>query len=238
MNIISPNSLFPTLTVSQPVAELRNWQPGQQLQALVSQLLGNGLVELKVGRLVLTAQIDSEVSLGQQLLLEVVKAGEKPLLRAANQDAIARLVESALRAVLPRQQDHQFLLNDIRQLIRSQLVNRLPQPVQQAFNRLFQAFPDKAVVTTPEGIRDAIRNSGIFLESRLSSQQRADHVTLSSDFKAGILRLREALVQALANEVGKEVRQPGRPADNQAAQHTYSRPVITAQPLVASTLKQ
>ncbi len=218
MEISASNPLFPSLTVTRTSGEIQNWQTGQLLYAQVASNVESGLVSLRIGARLLMAQIDAEVEIGQRLALEVITSGDKPVLQGIRNDALAKLIEAALRSSLPKQQSHELLLSDIKALLQPRQTMRIPDAVMQAVRKLYLSFPDKNELNTFTGLKKAIRDSGLFLEPRLASQNRSDHLTLGSDFKAGLLRLQKAIQQQLGTP-----QQTAETRVSAAGKATYSR---------------
>ncbi len=215
MKIPSSNSLFQSLVVTRASADIRNWQPGQQLQATVTSRLENGLVNLRIGATILTAELQADVKIGEKLLLEVVSGGDKPVLRGIRNDSLQQLLESAIRQTLPKQQSHAQLLSDIEFLLKQKQLSVLPEKVQQALRQLQQSFTDRNAISNADGVRQAIRQSGLFMEARLIDSAATGSINLEHDLKAGLLRLQRAIQQQLTATQGGQ-----RPVDG--ADKVYS----------------
>jgi hypothetical protein len=210
MKIPSSSSLFQSLTVTRASADIRHWQPGQQLQATVLSNITNGLVELRIGATILTAQIESSVKIGEKLMLEVISVGDKPVLQGIRTDSLQQILESAIRQTLPKQQSHAQLLSDIKALLQQKQLPVLPEKVQQALKQLYQSFADRTSVSSAEGIKQAMRQSGLFLEAQLAGKSSAATISLEHDLKAGLLRLQKAIQQQLT---ATQTTTAQRPAD-------------------------
>lgn len=209
--VIRPSAELPRL--------LQSWQQGQLLNALVLADSGKGAATLQIAGQALQAKASVALPVGQQVLLEVTRPGPLPHLRVvqpALTDFIAR-VASALRENLPQQQPLKPLLDNLQTLVRpgSGKPATAPPPatLQQAAERLLSGLPTVRTLTTPSGVQQAIRDSGIFLESRLAdlavaarnrplatAQQSTPpaHPTpaagpLAGDLKAGLLQVLAAV---------------------------------------------
>jgi hypothetical protein len=199
MKIPSSNTLLHSLTVTRASSgDIRHWQPGQQLQASVVSNVTNGLVNLRIGATILTAQLESSVKIGEKLLLEVISVGDKPVLQGLRNDSLQRLLESAIRQTLPKQQSHAQLLSDIKALLQQKQLPALPEKVQHALKQLYQSFADRNSASTTEGIKQAIRQSGLFMEAQLAGKSSTATISLEHDLKAGLLRLQKVIQQQLA----------------------------------------
>ncbi|SEQ17268.1 hook-length control protein FliK [Ectothiorhodospira magna] len=71
----------------------------------------------------------------------------------------------------------------------------LPEGVNQALQRLWQVLPTAEQVTTPQGLRQAILNSGLFYEARLvqATGMSTPRMDVAQDLKARLLSLAEQL---------------------------------------------
>jgi len=195
MEIPSAQSLFQSLVVTKTSGDTPNWQPGQILKATVLSNLENGLVKLRIGNTILTAQLEAKVRVGEKLTLEVISSGEKPLLQSIRNDSLQKLVEAAIRQTLPRQQSHAQLLSHIETFIQQKQLPKLPVNVQNALKNLYQSFPDRQTISQATGVRQAFLQSGLFLEAKLSGQPPANPINPNMDIKAGLLKLQQALQQ-------------------------------------------
>jgi len=103
----------------------------------------------------------------------------------------------------------------------------LPEPVVQAARQLFQGLPGRDQVSTPEGLRQAVLNSGNFLEAKLAAPISAPHQQtgagesagmanrglLAADFKGGLARILVSLLSALQ---GSGVGTPANASEKEA----------------------
>lgn len=66
----------------------------------------------------------------------------------------------------------------------------LPEPILKLARELISHLPDVGKLGTPDGLRKAVQDSGLFLEARLAAQNPASAMALpDNDLKAGLLRL-------------------------------------------------
>ena len=183
-----PLSGLPGLSSASTPAAALQWQTGQLLQATVAES-SIGKVLLAIGNRQVSAQTSLPLEKGQQLTLQVRSLGEQPLLKI-----ISALDEPPLttlaRLLLPRQGPLTPLLANMSQLA------RLPNPptppqLNELVRTTLRQMPDIQAVSTQQGLKKAISNAGVFLESRLlqSTGTAAAPATIQSDFKANLLRL-------------------------------------------------
>lgn len=159
--------------------------------------LENGLISLRVGATLLTAQLDFKVKIGEKLALEVLTPGDKPILQSLRNDQLKQLIDAAIRQTLPKQHSIAQLAKDIETLIAQKQLTKLPANIQSALKQLIQAFPDKSSVSQAAGLKQAFQQSGLFLEARLSGIGKNHAVNLNHDIKAGLLRLQTVIQQQL-----------------------------------------
>ena len=164
-------------------------QVGQQLQATVLENTA-GKILLTIGNRQLSAESSLPFEPGQVLTLQVRSVGEQPVLKV-----VAALQESAtamaVRMLLPRYGPTTPLLASLSQLTATPNIP-LPPPVTEIARALVRSLPDAVTLSTPEGVKSAIRNSGSFLEHHLvQATGTGAHVPVSfdNDFKANLLRL-------------------------------------------------
>lgn len=70
-----------------------------------------------------------------------------------------------------------------------------PEQIKTLATELLNRLADPQRLTTADGLRQAISQSGLFLEARLA---RGDSTVLQQDFRAGLLRLLDAVQEQLA----------------------------------------
>ena len=136
---------------------------------------------------------------------EVVTGADKqvalkllPLPATGGSGAILDQLRPALRQNLPRQQSAAPLLANLQALAQrdSPLAMSLPPRVQQQVRDFIAHLPTVEAVRQADGLREAIRNSGLFTEHNLLGA-RADPSTASgsADVRLGLLRIAHFLRQ-------------------------------------------
>ncbi len=202
------------------------WQTGQVLAALVMRENSGGLA-LRIGDATVRPETPIQnLQVGQQVRLQVVERGDRVVLQLLQGSADIR--SAALRTALPNQGPMGPLLSNLNALfqptqtaaaIRGELPPQLVQMAQNVVNNL----PTQSQLATPEGLREAIRNAGVLLESRLA--QAANHgerPQLSQDLKAGLMQL-------LYTQVATQQAMGQSRADNSAMQALF-RQLISLPP--------
>ncbi|WP_297526855.1 flagellar hook-length control protein FliK, partial [Thiohalobacter sp.] len=206
---------LPRLTIPRLDSLLGNLRPGQTLSAVVAEAPRAGETLLRIaGRLVQARTGELKLTPGQVLRLEVLSAGRLPELRLLETVRAADTLREALRQILPQQRPLAPTLGALAQLAaRPDLSRLIGTDAARLLRDLVQRLPDPARVSTPQGLRQAIRDAGPFLEARLAPRQppstpqqpAARNATAGgneaaqaaqaarSDLKAGLLKLAAAL---------------------------------------------
>ena len=185
---------------------------GQLLRALVVQGTpvgrGGGQALLEIGRLTVPVRSQLPIPTGLTLKLEVARLLPSLNLRVlSSEPASPREVASQRAALnlLPQQRGLATLASALQQASRP--ASPLPETVRTAAREVLRTFPDRSVVTDPAGLRRAIRESGLFLETQLA-RAAATGTTPPLDLKALLLRL---LVQLPTAQDSTSVPRPTLP---------------------------
>lgn len=219
-----------TLTGSAP--DLRAWQVGQLLQAQVLTGTVNNQVTLRVGQTTIEAQTQTPLAAGQTLTVQVVRLGDQPILKVLPQApaALNDPLATAMRSALPRQTGLAPLLANLGLLAQSAGTGGTPPPlpatVLQAAAQIYRDLSDSHQAATARGLQQAIRDTGLFLESKLAQLAHGSG-ELGTDFKAALLRL-----QTLLNETPRPTSPPVTLAGTPTGQSTATSPreAATTQP--------
>jgi len=170
---------------------------GQVLSATVIETAAQGAITLRINNTLIQAQSQLPVSPGQQLSLQVANAGKQTILKVIEPTAPADPLTQALRVALPRQTALPPLLANLAWLAASSEKAQaapLSPAVTQLTSQLFNNLASAASVATAQGFKDALYNSGLFLENKLAHPASGqEQQGLPNDFKAGLLRLLEGL---------------------------------------------
>ncbi len=194
MQISQPpiGALSGTLSVSQPA--VKSWQVGQVLLAVVVGAAPEGGVQLRVDGRALTAQTSLTLSAGQTLELEVVRT-EAPLLlklrpAAPAEDDQARIETQAWRQALPRQIPLTALFAELARFIRALNQPAPASPLPDSGRQLLENLPTAQTVSTSQGLKQALTDSGLFLEAKLARPaSSATSAALATDLKGTLLKL-------------------------------------------------
>ncbi|HEY8096535.1 MAG TPA: flagellar hook-length control protein FliK [Methylobacter sp.] len=112
----------------------------------------------------------SNLKVGQNLNLEIVKAGTAPefkIIPAAANIPEAKVVEF-VKQFLPRHEAAPIFLNQLIKDLPKLMGNEsVPQPIKDIAAKIIQNLPPKEQLITSQGLKQAIVNSGLFLEAKL-----------------------------------------------------------------------
>jgi hypothetical protein len=181
---------------------------GQLVIARVISVDSSQRAQIDVAGVRVQAQTTQALVSGQSLNLMVVQDGARLALKIVNQTPSSTLMNQALRQVLPQQipltETMMLLAHTVAQSSTgSQL---LPAQIYE----MIKAFLDRSLtqrdLTRADGVKMAVRDSGLFLEALLASP--AGHAGIENDLKTRLLRLRMQIRQALEG-LGEQSAQKG-----------------------------
>ncbi|WP_454760104.1 flagellar hook-length control protein FliK [Caulobacter segnis] len=149
---------------------------------------------------------------------------------------MARAVRTAAAEAVPRQVGVAPLMANVRAV-----VDRpdMPPEVREAGRALLAQTPQAAELATPQGLRQAVERSGVFLEARMAraattplpAGEAAPALPQANDMKAALLVFRGALSAWLA----RAVPQPAAELSAEPAAETPSTPADPDEPTVRAT---
>lgn len=207
--------ITPLLTKGDTSAILRAWQTGQIFTADVLTPGQNGVTLLRINGALISTQAALPLTPGQTLQVKVVATGAQPTLQIVTPEpetppapVTADTLNQSLRATLPKQAPLSPLLANLVWLARAD-GGGLPPAVVETARQLFGSLSTPRDISTGAGLSASLQRSGLFLEARLS---QADTAALATDFKAGLLRLRETLLTTEAASTPGKQTQPASPS--------------------------
>ena len=164
------------------------WQVGQLLQATVTESR-TGKVLLAIGNRQISAETSLALEKGQHLTLQVRSLGEQPVLKITASRGESP-INPAIRLLLPKQGPMPPLLATMGELIRSSNPSVPPQ-INELIRSIVKQMPDIQTAVSPQGLKKAVSESGVFLERQLLQQpnQPFSPLSINSDLKANLLRL-------------------------------------------------
>lgn len=205
MEISNPPPLpqLVTLALATTPPDIKSWQPGQILNALVVKVTAQGNMILQIGDTSIQANsAQLNPAPGQMLKLEVVRTEPQTVLKIHNPPApaqpLAEAQTEALRILLPRQTALPPLLANLVLLAnndsRAQPV--LPHNIAVMIRKLINDLPTDKKLANADGLKRALLLSGMFLENKLAGATTTDGGgAIDQDLKANLLRLLSNLQQ-------------------------------------------
>jgi hypothetical protein len=205
--------------VSTPAASaslFSQWRVGAIVEAIAIRDANSGQLFLNIGSTRVPARIASGDNAGpangERLQLRVLRDHPVLALEALTQDSDEAIaVNDGLRRFLPRQTSPAPLMANLNMLAKQIAVQgnpiaasanpeanaalaSLPRPIRVAVEQLWQAIPDAAELVDGDDLVNAVRRSGIYLESTLANTSMASaRDVLSRDFKSLLIELKHAL---------------------------------------------
>ncbi|MCW9058300.1 MAG: flagellar hook-length control protein FliK [Gammaproteobacteria bacterium] len=172
---------------ARPNAVSSAWQVGQILRGTVLSSSPGGQALLQVGTQTLQGQSPIPLAAGQTVSLQVDGLTPLPQLRILPTSGTDP-VGDAIRNLLPKQGSLAPLLNNLVQLGNAR-PTVLPPLLQELSRSLLRQLPDTRSVSTAPGLRQAVSQSGLFLEARLLASRDSGRVDLNADLKTNLMRL-------------------------------------------------
>lgn len=170
-------------------ASSEGWRIGNVLSARPLGVNEQGLLVLQVGGLAVEAEAPGTklppqfqvrvLSVGAQPQLEILSVGSQP----------DSTVHQALRERLPQQNGYAPLLATVGALSQWSVAKQLPPYLRSALALLEHSMSTPRELATPEGLRQAVNRSGLFLEAQLAQAPASDATTAHDDMKGALLRL-------------------------------------------------
>jgi hypothetical protein len=198
--LTAPRMTSPAVAAPGMLAE---WRVGALLQAVALRDATTGQLFLDIGNSRYPARIasgdGSGPAEGEQLQLRVLRNSPvlalETLATAASESPEGKLTADALRRYIPRQASPALMSSNLGWIARGAgEASALPRAIVQAANNLWQALPEAASLGDAKALEQAVRRSGVFLESTLASGERAAGATAArTDLKALMLQLSRVL---------------------------------------------
>ena len=196
----SSSSNQTALAEKPAIATLAGFRVGQTLQAVVVKAVVNQTALLQVNNQQLRVETLAPLSVGQRLAVEVVQIEPRPILRLqalppTTPISAEQVANAALKQALPRQTGLAPLLANLHFLSQSQQVSTTLAPlVLESIKKVIANLPKRSQVTTAEGLKAALKDSGLFLENKLASAPT--NSTAGRDIKAILSQLMAQIRQA------------------------------------------
>ncbi|MEO8808966.1 MAG: flagellar hook-length control protein FliK [Rhodanobacter sp.] len=165
----------------------QSWRIGTVLSARPLGVSPQGLLVLQIGALTVEANV-AQGQLPAQFQVRVLSLGAQPLLEMLSQTTDPTF-QRMLRERLPQQDGYPPLLATLSALAQRPVLRQLTADVRTALAALEQALRTPAEITQGDGLREAIRRSGLFFESHLLGPQGDQPWLATDDWKGALLRL-------------------------------------------------
>jgi Flagellar hook-length control protein FliK len=202
MRVDLPSLRTDSVTGSNAPTLLAQWRVGTILQA-VTVVDAAGRLYLDIGNARYAARLASSDSgvprNGERLQLKVLR--ESPVLafeavRLTTSNEASNPTVDALRRFVPRQDSPAPLAANLA-LLASSSKTELPPAVRQAAAKLWRAMPEAEALVRPQQLRQALTDSGAFLEAKLAGAPTpSGSATLNNDLKALSLQLARVVAEA------------------------------------------
>lgn len=200
MVIINPSFATQPAAFNRPAGPAPVLAIDRVLTAVVVGQRANHVYELASGGLKMMAESQTALRHGEQLLLQVIGRDQKQRPRLQILKPETGLIHNQLRTTLPQQQNVSQLLANLAKL------SSMPDQQLAAIGKGFvDAIASRAQSSDPDGLRQAILQSGLFLESQLAKGQAPP-----GDLKRALLKLSQQISQQLASDP-KSVRTDSKP---------------------------
>lgn len=192
--IIQPTSLAALAwagAASGSAAE--SWRIGTVLSARPLGINQDGMMVLQIGALTVETEAPSGQQLPSQFQVRVLTLGAQPQLELIMAQLPEPAAQLAMRERLPQQNGYAPLLATLDALAQRPALRQLPAYLRPALALLEHVVRTPAEITRGEGLEEAIKRSGLFLEAQLA-EPNLDMAGLSQeDWKGALLRLASLL---------------------------------------------
>ncbi len=165
MQITDSTLLLQLQAGNKPDKLLQNMRPGQILHATTLSTTQNGVLQVQIGRNILTAESNIALSVGTKLALSVSKVGEQPQLKIITSLPPKLILQQTMINALPKQQPLQPLLQNLSSLLASG--DPIPPPLQRLASSFINSILASSDPAFNQNIKAAVNRSGPFLEAHL-----------------------------------------------------------------------
>jgi flagellar hook-length control protein FliK len=213
---IQPTILSASLALKATQTNLPQWLLGQILNATVTGRKSADTLILQIDNQQIEAKTASNkpINVGEQLKLLVQKQGDPVVLRVLQHDSpksVHEIRQQLLRENVPKQAGMEKLTTVLNQVTNNarEVIKFLPAPIEHQLKKLIEHLPTKANLKNEPGLKAAIKDSGIFLESKLMAEAtrkqepnkqsqaatQSNHQSIVKDLKTNLLQLSELITK-------------------------------------------
>lgn len=145
----------------------------------------------------------TDLKLGSQINLQLIKPGNSPTFAVSPviRDSEQHIIE-VLKQLLPIQTSSAALLNQLHQVL-PQLKNEatVAETLKSLAQEILRGIPGKTQLVEPAQLKQAVAESGLFLESKLAELLSGKpNVVLQDDFKLKLSKLIQLINQELSTQ--------------------------------------
>lgn len=176
---------------------------GQIVDAVTLSNSNQGHVSLRIGEAVFKASTNIAFQQNAHLSLEVVQVQPHLLLKLISSPAgsvATSALQDAMISWLPQQRGIAPVLAELIHQVLTGRKSLEQQSTRALVNALINGLPTRNTLMHAEGVRQAILQSGLFLESILSRSGRRYSTDIKSDIKACLLRIHHGIGQDLSGD--------------------------------------
>ncbi|NOT12613.1 MAG: flagellar hook-length control protein FliK [Methylococcaceae bacterium] len=140
--------------------------------------------------------------MGQAVILEIGSNEATPTFKItlASPQAIEAKINEFIRQFLPKHESSPVLLNQlIKELPQLLNNNSTPDLIQRIASQIVQNLPTRQLLNDSANLKQALFNSGLFLEAKLPELKNNPTLTIEQDFKANLLKFIEVLKKESAH---------------------------------------
>lgn len=180
-----------------------SYKIGQILEATVLASSRHGQVNLHLGNAEIMASTNIALQQNAHLSLKVMQLQPQLLLQILPLPGNTALQE-AMKNFLPKQASLAPLLAELvhKSLVKETNPNQVA--LKNAGNVVVAALPGRSQMKQAEGLKQAILQSGLFLEAKLAKSPMPGKPGLSTDLKTLLLRYLSALSRSQKNAISEE----------------------------------
>jgi len=157
--------------------------PKQALQQDSNKQVANKPVAVKQQFEIDVSRLNTTFKPNDKLVLEIVSLTPLSVKLKVDNSQRNSLILDKIRQLLPQQPP--TAKTTLEGLVNAQQKQALPAPVVKEVGQLLQHVLDKPAIVKPDAFRQAVQNSGVFLERQLLTNPTSSN----NDFKANLLRL-------------------------------------------------
>lgn len=144
------------------------------------------------------------LSAGQTLELQVVKPGREPTFAISSPAIAEHDMAETLKQLLPIQSSPAPLLNQLSRIpLESGPNPTVAETLRQLAQEILRGIPQQTKLAEPQQLKQAVDDSGLFLERKLAEMLNGKELPLQDDFKFKLNKLAQFLQSELSNRAAE-----------------------------------